>query len=759
MARRGERIRRLEDPPLLSGSGRFAADISFPNQLHMRIVRSPIAYGRLKSVDVGDALALEGVVAIFEGSDVAHLPPIEFRQVRVTGLSPYRQPILAKDHVRYVGEPVAAIFAIDPAIAEDAEELVQLDIEQLTPCLSATDPPRALDAGRRSEAVVIEKAVGDLKQAFRDAPHRLDLQFEIGRHSGVPLETRGGIARPIGSDGRLELYGAAKIPHINRKAIAHQLGLDIEKLHLFEGHVGGGFGVRGELYPEDVLLCFAALKLGRPIKWIEDRREHFLATNHSRDQTHKVSVAFDERGFILGLDDEFWADQGAYVRTHAATVADLTAAMLPGPYLIPAFRSIGHIRMTNKTPAGTYRAPGRYEGTFVRERVIDAIASHLALDPIAVRRVNLIPKTALPFKRGLDALGTDVTYDSADFEGLLNRLLDHIGHDALERTLEARRRQGVWVGAGFGCFVEKSGLGPFEDVRIEMAGDGRVEIVTGVASVGQGVETALAQICSQILGAAPEKIAVVHGRTDRIDRGLGAFASRATVMAGSAVSIAATALRNRLLSKAAETLQSSSADLDLAGDRIVTAGKPEGPSIAVSAVVAALGEEEGLPLVEEATFRTEQMTYPYGIHMAIVRVDPETFAIAVERLVLAYDVGQAINPALVEGQLAGGIAQGIGGALLENFVYDEKGEPLAVSFADYLMPTIDSVPALEFLVTEDAPSPINPLGVKGAGEGGITGVGAAIASAVDAAVQRRGLITRLPITPVSLRTALMAKQA
>ena len=754
MARLGERIRRLEDPPLLRGEGRFAADISFPDQLHMRIVRSPIAYGRLNAIEVDAALALDGVVRVLTGADIAHLPPIDYRQVRVPGLEPYRQPVLAQSHVRYVGEPVAAVLAIDPWIGEDAEELVTLDIEPLAPCLSPTDPPTLLDSNLNREAAQVEKAYGDLDRAFREAPHRLELHLAVGRHSGVPLETRGAIARYDKEKGRLELYGAAKIPHLNRQALARMLGMDEARLHLFEGHVGGGFGIRGELYPEDVLVSFAALELRRPVKWIEDRREHLLAANHARDQAHHVRVAFDERGVILGLDDEFWTDQGAYVRTHAATVSDLTAAMLPGPYLIPAYRAVGHIRMTNKTPAGTYRAPGRYEGTFICERVVDAIAAYLGRDPINVRRANLIPKPALPFQRGLDALGTEVIYDSADFVGLLDQFLDHIRYDAIQEKLEARRRAGEWVGAGLGYFVEKSGLGPFEDARIEMTADGRLEIITGVASVGQGVETILGQICVDILGMALEQITVIHGQTDRIERGMGAFASRATVMAGSAVSMAAVALRERLLCRAAELLQTSEDELDIADAIVVIGDHPDGPSITLGEIVLDLASGGSQPLIETATFQSDKMTYPYGLHLAVVRIDPETYGIKVERFAAAYDVGRAINPTLIEGQIAGGAAQGIGGALFENYVYDGKGEPLVVSLADYLIPTAQETPAFDVLVTEAAPSPINPLGVKGAGEGGITAVGAAIAAAVDAATQRPGLVTRLPITPDDLHRCL-----
>ncbi|HEX5079416.1 MAG TPA: molybdopterin cofactor-binding domain-containing protein, partial [Geminicoccaceae bacterium] len=340
----GRSIRRLEDRPLLTGQGRFAADIGFPGQLHLRVVRSPVAFGRLLAVETGDALALPGVAAVWTGADVAATPPIDFRQVRVPGLEPYRQSVLAQDHVRYVGEPIAAVLAADPYLAEDAAELVLVEIEELEPTLDAAGVPGAFAPGISAEAAIVEKAYGDLQAAFAAAHAIVELRLAVGRHSGVPLETRGAVARFDPARGLLEVYGAAKIPHINRRAIAAMLGLPLERLHLYQDHVGGGFGIRGELYPEDVLVCLAALRLQRPVKWIEDRREHLLAANHSRDQVHEIRAAIDARGFILGLDDEFWTDQGAYVRTHAATVTDLTAAILPGPYRVPAYRARGHIR-------------------------------------------------------------------------------------------------------------------------------------------------------------------------------------------------------------------------------------------------------------------------------------------------------------------------------------------------------------------------------------------------------------------------------
>jgi CO/xanthine dehydrogenase Mo-binding subunit len=568
--------------------------------------------------------------------------------------------------------------------------------------------------------------------------------LSVGRHSGVPLETRGAIARINGDV--LEMHGAAKVLHWNRDRIAQMLGLDAAKVQLFEGHVGGGFGIRGELYPEDVLVCAAALHFKRPIKWIEDRREHLIAANHSREQHHHIRAAIDREGRILGIDNEFFHDNGAYMRTHAATVPDLAAAMLPGPYRVPAYRASGHIRLTNKTPCGTYRAPGRYESSFVRERLMDAIAAQIGIDKVEIRRRNLLAKTAMPHALGLDTLGTHIVYDSGDYALLLNKALELAQWDELQTSLAARRAQGELVGAGVAMFVEKSGLGPFDDVRITIT-DAGIELVTGNASVGQGIETAMAQICAEGLGVDYRDITVVHGRTDRIARGMGAFASRVTVMCGEATRQAAAKLKDAALNAAAELMQTRADALAIRGREIVRADGA-GPSMPLAALTG---------LAAEATFNSTHMVYPYGVHIAVVRVDPETGGIAVERYAIAYDVGRAVNPMLVEGQIAGGLAQGLGGALYEEFLYDEAGEPLSVSFADYLMPTANEVPASQILITEDAPSPLNPLGLKGAGEGGANPVGAVIASAVDDALQRPAAVTRLPLTPQRVKELIKGR--
>ena len=762
MAFIGRSVPRLEDLPLVTGNGRFAADVSFAGQLHMRVVRSAHAHGRIRSIDTGAARNAPGVFAVWTAADVTDIPPIDFRLTRIEGLDPYRQPILATDTVRYVGEPVAVVFAADPYVAEDAADLVTIEVEPLPELIDADAPPGAFDATHSTDVASVRKSYGDVDKAFAAAHAVVELDLETGRHSGTPMETRGAIARV--ARGVLELHGAAKVPHWNRDALAKMLGREPSSMHLHEGHVGGGFGIRGEIYPEDVLICAAALRLGWPVKWIEDRREHLMAANHSRQQHYRVRAAVDAGGRLLAIDGEFLHDQGAYVRTHAATVPDLAAAMLPGPYRMAAYRMVGHIRLTNKTPCGTYRAPGRFESTFVRERLMDAIAARLKIDPIEIRRRNLIAKTEMPYVRGFDTLGTDLTYDSGDYAGLLDKTLAASGWDELQKNLRRRRAGGEAVGAGLAVFVEKSGLGPFDGVRASIDTSGAVEVVTGAASVGQGVETVIAQICADTLGVDYRRVRVVHGQTDRIAYGMGAFASRVTVMTGEATRIAATKLRDKAIAAAAALLQSTPEALDVIDGKVVKKNAPQGPSVTLGEVARALAP--GAKLLGDATpgltaegwFESHHMTYPYGVHVAVVRVDRDSGAAAVERYFVGYDIGRAVNPMLIAGQIAGGVAQGLGGALWEEFRYDARGEPLAVNFADYLMPTAREIPPIETLITEDAPSPLNALGLKGAGEAGANAVGAAIAAAIDDALGMPGAVTQLPVTPQRLRALLKARK-
>jgi CO/xanthine dehydrogenase Mo-binding subunit len=763
----GRSVARLEDPPLVTGRGRFVGDISFPHQLHMRVVRSQYAHAVLGAVDIAAALASPCVVAVWTAADIADLPPIDFRDPAGEALRPYRQPLLARDRLRYVGEPVAAVFATDAYLAEDAADLVTVEAEELPPVLDADAAPGSFAAGLSTEALVLRAGYGEVDAAFASAHAVIALDLEIGRHSGVPLETRGALAHYDASRDVIELYGAAKVPHRNRDALARMFGRSAAAVVLKEGNTGGGFGIRGELYPEDFLVCLAARRLERPVKWIEDRREHLMAANHSRQQRHHAQVAVDAEGVVLALEDEFTLDQGAYVRTHGARVPEMTMAMLPGPYRIPAYRITGHFRLTNKTPAATYRAPGRYEGSFVRERLLDAVADRLGLDRVAVRRRNLITAAEMPFRRSLSALGTDIVYDSGDYALLLDKALARIGWDALQAELKRRRAAGELVGAGVGIFVDKGGLGPADGARVSVDTSGAVELVTGGSNVGQGFVTAMAQICADTLGVDYRRVRVVYGQTDRIQYGIGAHASRASVMTGGATHAAALKLRAKALEMAAALLQARPDELDIVDGIVVHRDRPAGPlagpSIALGEIARhlapdspTLGERDP-GLSAEGWFRTSHMTYPYGVQIAVVHVDGDTGGVTVERYLCAYDIGRSINPMLVEGQLVGGVVQGLGGALSEEFRYDERGEPLSVTFADYLMPTASDIPPIEVLITEDSPSPLNPLGIKSAGEGGITPVGAVIASAIDEAIGVPGGVTQLPMTPQRVKALLRAK--
>ncbi len=630
----GQSVLRLEDPPLIRGRGRYAGDIVFAHQLCMRVVRSNHAYGRIVSVDTAAARALPGVFAVWTADDIKHVPPIDFREGRIEKLEPFRQPVLATGKVRFVGDPVAVVFAEDPYVAEDAADLVAVEIEELPPVLDAAAPPTEFSPGYKTEADIIRQGYGDVDAALAAAPIVVELELAIGRHSGTPMENRGSIGRYDASRDILELHGAAKVPHRIRELLSLMLRRPPSSIHIHEGHTGGGFGIRGELYPEDVLVCVAAMRFNRPVKWIEDRREHLTAANHSRQQLHRIKAGVDRDGVILAMDDTYFHDQGAYIRTHAARVVHMTSGILPGPYRVPVYRATGHFRLTNKTPAATYRAPGRYETTFVRERLIDAIAHKLGIDPNLVRRRNAITKEEMPYHRPLEALGEEIEHDSGDYTALLDRVLTTYGWEAIKADVARRRAAGETVGAGMAMFVEKGGLGPSDGVRIEVDTSGMVELITGGASLGQGFETVMAQVCAEGLGIDYRQVRVTHGQTDRIEFGIGAHASRATVMTASATHNGALVVRAKALGMAAELLQTRPDALDIVEGRVVRKDQPSGPSIGLGELAVHLAPQsktrgDRAPgLSGEGWFDTAHQVYPYGIHFAVVRVDRETGGVA-----------------------------------------------------------------------------------------------------------------------------------
>jgi aerobic carbon-monoxide dehydrogenase large subunit len=761
----GHSVPRLEDLPLVTGQGRYAGDINFPNQLHMRIVRSAHAHATLISIDTSAARALPGVTAVWTWEDIPDLPPIDFRADRASEmLKPYRQPALARGRVRYIGDPVAAVFAENAYVAEDAAELVTMEVEELPVLLSASDQPGEFDSGRSTEAGIFHHSYGNIEDAFKKAHAIVELDLTTGRHSGVPMETRGALGRYDAARDILELHGAAKIPHRNKETLCRMLKRSPSALHVHESHVGGGFGIRGEIYPEDVLVLVAALRLGRPVKWIEDRREHLMCANQGRQQRHLARIAFDSEGRILGIEDEIFHDQGGYVRTHGANVPNRTMCMLTGAYRVPAYRAVAHFRLTNKTPAATYRAPGRFESTFVRSRLMDAVANKLGLDPVEVRKRNLITASEMPYIIAFDEPHVEnLELDSGDFPRLLDKALAAFRWDELQQDLKRRRAAGEAVGAGVAVFVEESGRGPSDGAKISVDTSGAVELITGGASLGQGFETAMAQICAEALGVDYKQVKVIHGHTDLIDHGIGAQATRATGLTGGAVHVTALMVRAKALEFASELLQTPVAELDITDGTVARRDGKTGPSITLAEIAKRIAPGSKLlrgrtpQLAAHGWFNTNHTVFPYGVHLAVVRVDRETGHVAVERFLIGYDVGRAVNPMMIEGQLVGGCVQGLGGALYEEFVYDEKGEPLSSTLADYLMPTARETPDFEVLLTEDAPSPLHPLGLKGAGEGGINGAGGVIASAIDDALGMPGAVTQLPVTPQRLRKLLREK--
>ncbi len=738
---------RKEDWPLVRGEGAFVADFKRPGMVHAFVVRSPHAHARVLGIDREQTLAAPGVIAVITADDLpGGGPVIPTRQFDSESARPFLQRPLAGAVVRYSGEPVAVVVAETRYAAEDAAELLQIEYELLPVVLEpeaavAPDAPLLQPGAGTNVAATITFNMGDFDSALAAADHVITETLRVGRHAAVPLETRGLLAEYDPEAGHLTVWGAAKIPHVNRGILTKLLGwTDESRVRMVELHVGGGFGARGEFYPEDYLIPFAAMQVGRPVAWAEDREENLRATNHSREQVYRVQLAVRSDGTFLGLRHELINNTGAYVRTHGMTVPTLSASMLPGPYRWPAYRADVRSVVTNKTPCGTYRSPGRFEANFVRERVIDIAAHRLGIDPVEIRRRNLIPRTSFPHAVGTTYDGHPVIFDSGDYELLLDKSLVAFDVASMRKWRSEPAGPGLHRGFGMGYFVEKAGPAVREYARVELDSGGNVVVFTGSVSMGQGVETTHAQVCAEYLEFPYERISVVHGDTAIIPEGMGAFGSRAAMLGGSAIMIAAQQLRQRVLDLAAQELEVAPSDLVLTPEGVWVAGVPA-RSVSLSQLLASSGGR----MSQEARFSCDLLGYPYGIHFAAVEVDSSTGEVRIHRYGVGYDVGRCINPVLVDGQIAGGLAQGIGGALLEEFKYDAAGQPLAASFMDYLLPTTGEVPPVDVLITEDAPSPLNPLGVKGAGEGGTAAVGAAIANAVSDALGCEA--TELPLSP------------
>ena len=782
----GAPIRRREDARFVTGRGQYLDDVrpAGAAMRHAAILRSPHAHARLRGIDTAAALALEGVDAVFTYADMADLAkPIPMRVFPLPGLERYLQTPLPADTVRHAGEAVAVVVAESRYVAEDALELIAVDYEPL-PAITSIADALAADAGDGGAGLVhpaaggnlaggAEISVGDADAAFREADYVRREEFHTNRHTANPLETRGLIAAYDPADGQLRVWGPTKVAHTNRAILSRHLEIDEERIHFIEPDVGGGFGVRGEFYVEDFLIPFAAYRLGRTVKWVEDRVEHLAAANHSREVFCRVELAARRDGTLLGLRAAVYGDMGAYVRTHGSVVPALTAVMLTGPYRIPNYQASVNCVMTNKMGAGTYRAPGFFEGTFIRERMLDLAAADLGIDPAELRRRNLIDAAEMPYTVGPTRLDGRLTvYDSGDYRSAFDRALAEIGYDELA-AIPNPDGQGRYHGVGMASYVEPTGFGPFEGARVLVNAAGGVDVYLGTAAMGQGHETVMAQVCADALGVPMDAVTVFHGSTDYIPASIGTFGSRASVMAGSAIHLSCLTLKARILGLAASYLDTAPESLELrngvvtfsdaAGNDAVDAARP---SLSLPEV-AALAESQRRfdapdgagenPLEVTEYFRIEEWTYSYGSHAAHVAVDPETGRMETLRYVVVEDVGRCLNPLTMHGQSVGGAAQGIGGAMLEELVYDAGGQLLSGTLADYLLPTSQEVPDIECVILEEAPSPLNPLGVKGAGEGAILATGAALGNAVANALAPFGVrVNALPLSPGNLRRWIAA---
>ena len=756
----GAPIRRREDFRLLTGKATFTDDIKLPHMLHATILRSPHAHARITSIDAARALALPGTIAVFTFQDIASwAKPIPLRLYPLPGLEHFLQYPLAHDRVRYVGEPVAVVVAESRYLAEDALDAMDVTYDPLP---AVTDVRQSL----QQQVIIHEEpatnlaarytlALGDIEEAFRNAAYSRKEVFKVHRHTGNPLETRGLVASYDAGRGEFTVWGETKVPHFNRAVLASFLEVPESKIHFIETDVGGGFGIRGEFYPEDFLIPFAAMKLGRPVKWIEDRLEHLKAANHSREVLCEVEIAAQRDGTLRGMRAHVYGDMGAYIRTHGGLVPSSTAALLTGPYHIPAYQCTVSCVMTNKMGLGTYRAPGRYESCFIRERLLDMVAADLLIDPVELRLRNFIQPSEMPYTVGKTRPdGPPTVFDSGNYPSAFQRALDQIDYDAL-KPLQGRRQKGKYHGIGIGCFVKNTGQGPFEGARVVVSGAGEIAVYLGH-------ETTMAQVCADTLGVPLETFTIFHGGTDMMPFGVGTFASRGTVMAGNAVHLACQKLREKALAIASRYLELDATQLVFRRGQVYRQGAEDHALLGLDELVRLAGPASSYNLEEpglEATayFKSNQLTYTYGTHVAHVAVDPETGKVEVLSYVVVEDIGRCINPLIVHGQTVGAAVQGIGATILEELVYDDNGQLLSGTFMDYTLPTSTDAPSIDSIILEEAPSPLNPLGVKGAGEGGIVATGAALANAVSHALASLGIqVTALPLSPDRIRSWIRA---
>jgi CO/xanthine dehydrogenase Mo-binding subunit len=751
---------------LLRGEGTFASDVHLQGLAHAAVLRSPYAHARIARIDCSAARAAPGVLAAVTFEDLAErakpIPQLmPFRGLR--SRTPYA---LAHEAVRYAGEPVAVVVADDRYRAEDALERITVDYE---PQEAVVDPEAALAGGPRvhddlpdNVAGTFGQELGDVERALAGAHVVLTERLTIGRASAQPVETRALTARyrPDHPEA-LTVWCSTQSPHTVRRILAELLDLPPERVRVIAPAIGGGFGVKNRFYPEDALVPLMAMRLGRPVKWVEDRRESFVATYHGRGQVHDVTLGLAADGRIVALRDRFIQDQGAYTPL-GVVVPYITSVSVVGPYRVPQYKVECTLAFTNTTPTAPYRGAGKPEATFVMERMLDLGAERLGIDPVEIRRRNLLRAGDFPYDTGLiDHDETHVVYDSGDYEACLDRALELVDYAGFPELRARARAQGRHIGIGVACYVEMTGRGPFEGARVRVEPTGKVVLSCGVSSQGQGHETTLAHICAQHLGVRVEDVSVVNGDTATIPRSIGTYAARVTVMAGNAVALAATTLREQALSAAARMLDVPPDRLELVEGEIWAPGV--GRHLSLGDVARRLGAvppsdpptaSPGLEATE--FFSSDRPAFADGTYAVVVEVWPETGYVKVVRHAIVHDCGVAVNPRLVEGQLRGGVAQGIGAALLEEVHYDPAGLPSSRWDGDYLLPTANDVPPL-LIGRVETRSPFNPLGVKGVGEAGTIPVPAAIAAAIEDALDHSVRLRRVPVHPPDLADLVAAR--
>jgi aerobic carbon-monoxide dehydrogenase large subunit len=776
----GEKVKRVEDDRLLRGQGQYVDDL-LPGALHAAVLRSPHAHARIRGIEVDAVLDVEGVVAVYtyddlEGAMAEPLPLLIPHPDLTHGRTQYA---LARDEVNYVGEAIAMVVATDRYVAEDAVDRIRVDYEFLPPVVG-------LDAARRAERLVhedvpgnvaarMEQSVGDAEKAIAEAPHKLTLDLHVERSASMPMEGRGTVARWDTDSHRLQVWTSTQTSTGVRAAVATKLGLDLGQVDVITPDVGGGFGVKiVHPWPEELLVPMAARALGRPVKFTEDRREHFISSAHERGQDQHIEVGFDDEGRLLGLSVQFWHDNGAYT-PYGLIVPIITSTQLLGPYKPRSYKVVFESLYTNTVIVTPYRGAGRPQGVYAMERTMDAIAKHLGKDRADVRAANFIQPDEFPYDQGLLFQdGRPLIYDSGDYPASLEKLRKLVGWDEFEAFRDKARAEGRKVGIGMACYVEGTGVGPYEGGHVHIETTGKVKVSTGLTTQGQGHQTAFAQIVADELGVPMEDVEVVTGDTRRSPYSVGTFASRAAVISGSAVALAARRAREKALRIAAEALEASPEDLEIVEGTVRVKGSPTNQialgTVAVlsnplryafdeaskAATQFVVGDQEKPPVAEDDEPGLEgkdfysplRSTFASGMHAVIVETDPDTAEITVLKYAVVHDCGNLINPMIVEGQIHGGVAQGVGGALYERMAYDENGQLLNASFMDFLMPYVTEVPKHIDIDHLETPSPLNPLGLKGAGEAGVIPSAAVFAAAIEDAEDFP--ITSMPISPSEL---------